>query len=85
MLIMNKLMFFDYITDPLSLTGQGSNSLGWKVFVCLLVYAIATVFQLYHGSDMMYAMRKRKPEPTLLPTQGIFNVPQHGMRGTSLC
>ena len=35
--------------------------------VCLL--AIATVFQLYHGGDMMYEMRRRKPEPTLLSTQ----------------
>ena len=26
-------------------------------FVCLLFYAVATVFQLYHGGDMMYEMR----------------------------
>ena len=43
--------------------------------VCL-VYAIATVFQLYRGYDMIYEMR-RKPEPTLLLTQGIFNLPHH--------
>ena len=45
--------------------------------VCLLFYAIATLFQLYHGGDMMNEMRKRKPEPTILTTQGIFNLPQH--------
>ena len=47
------------------------------LFVCLLFYAIATILQLYHGSDMIYKMRRRKPEPTLLPTQGIFNLPHH--------
>ena len=26
---------------------------------------------------MMYEMRKRKPELTLLPTQVIFNLPHH--------
>ena len=26
---------------------------------------------------MIYEMRRRKPEPTLFPTQGIFNVPHH--------
>ena len=47
-------------------------------FVCLLLfYAIATVFQLYHGNDMMYEMRRRNPKPTLVPTQGIFNPPHH--------
>ena len=49
-----------------------------KMFVCLfLFYAIATVFLVYHGSDMMYEMRRRKPVPTLLLTQGIFNLPHH--------
>ena len=33
------------------------------------------MFQLYLGSDMMYDMKWRKREPTLLPTQGIFNPP----------
>ena len=48
------------------------------LLVCLLLfYAKATVFQLYHGSDMIYEMRRRKPEPTLLPTQGFFNLPHH--------
>ena len=42
------------------------------LIVCLLLfYAIATVFQL----DMMYEMRRRKPEHTLLPNQGIFKLP----------
>ena len=26
---------------------------------------------------MMYEMRKRKPENTLLQTQGVFNLPHH--------
>ena len=30
-----------------------------------------------HGDDMMYDMRRRKPDPTLLPTEGIFNLPHH--------
>ena len=42
----------------------------------LLFYAMATIFQLYLGSDMMYVMR-RKFEPTLVLTQGIFNLPHH--------
>ena len=46
--------------------------------VCLLLlYAIATMFQLYHGGDLIYEMRRRKPEPTHLPTQGIFNLAHH--------
>ena len=53
-----------------------------KAKVCLfLSYAIATTFQLYHGSDMMYEMRTRKPKPMLLPT----HIDRHGMRRTGLC
>ena len=26
---------------------------------------------------MIYVMRRRKPEHTILPTQGIFNLPPH--------
>ena len=49
-----------------------------KTLVCLLLlYDIATVFQLYHGGDMMFEMRRRKTEPILLPTQGIFNLPPY--------
>ena len=43
----------------------------------LLFYAIATIFQLYQDSDMMYEMRKRMLDPTFLPTQGIFNLLYH--------
>ena len=28
---------------------------------------------------MMYELRKEKPEPTLLSTEGIFNLPHVGM------
>ena len=48
----------------------------WTNLVCLF-YAIATVFQLYYGSYMMYEMRRGKPRPTLLPTQGIYKLPHH--------
>ena len=44
--------------------------------ICLF-YARATLFQLYHGGYLMYEMRRRKPEPTCLPTQGIFNLQHH--------
>ena len=43
-----------------------------------LFSVIATVFQLYPGGDIMCEMRRRMPEPTLLPTMGIFNR-QHQM------
>ena len=41
-----------------------------------MLYAIATVFQPYYGEDMMYDNRGRKPEPTHLQTQRIFNLSQ---------
>ena len=47
-----------------------------NLFVCLLLfYAMARVFQLYHGSDMMSEMRRGKPTTTLLRTHRIFNLP----------
>ena len=45
-----------------------------QLLVCLLFYAMATIFQLHHVGDMMYEMRRRKPKPILLPIQGIFNL-----------
>ena len=49
-----------------------------ECIVCLLLfYAIAILFQLYHGGDMMYEMRRRMPEPTFLLTQRIFNLLHH--------
>ena len=58
-----------------------SDFLFYFCFALLLFYTIATAFQLYQlylGSDMMYEMkRKRNPEPTLWPTQGIFTLPHH--------
>ena len=41
----------------------------------VVVLHLATVFQLYYGSDMIEM--RRKPEPTFLLTQGIFNLPHH--------
>ena len=49
-----------------------------QLLVCLLLfYAIATVFQLYLGIDVMYKMSRRNPKPPLLLTRGIFNLPHH--------
>ena len=45
--------------------------------MCVLLYTIAKVFQLYLGSDMMSEKTRRKPAPILSPTQGIFNLPHH--------
>ena len=45
--------------------------------VCLLFYTIATVFHFYHGSNMMYEMRRRKHKPTPLLTQRIFKLLHH--------
>ena len=45
-------------------------------FVLLLFYTIVAIFQLYHGGDMVYEMRRRKTEPTLLLTQ-VFYLPHH--------
>ena len=57
---------------------QGSKTGTMNQYICLLLfYARATVFQLYHDGDMMYEMRRRKPEPLLLPTQGMFNLQNH--------
>ena len=52
------------------------------LFCCCFVVILRqsntpTVFRLYLGSDMMYEMRRRKPEPTLLPTEVIFILPHH--------
>ena len=49
----------------------------WCIYCLLLCYVMATVLQLYRGSDMMYEVKNRKPKPTLLPTQGIFNLLYH--------
>ena len=41
--------------------------------VCLLLCdATAILFQWYHGGDMMYEMRRRTPEPTLLLTMATL-------------
>ena len=61
--------------------------------LCLfsVVFNIAMLFQLYHDGDMIYEVRRRKLEPTVLLHQGIFTPPphthaphRHGMRGTGL-
>ena len=64
------LLEFYLLATPKVISGQILPGL-------LFFYAIAIVFQLYHGGDMMYEMRRRKPKPTLLPTQVIFNLPHH--------
>ena len=54
--------------------------------VCLLLfYAIATLIQLYHSGDMIYELKRRKPEPTLSPRDPEPPTPyKHTMRGTGL-
>ena len=64
-----------------------SMHLCFALFVLLLFYAIATVFKLDFDGDMMYEMRRRKREPTLLLTQAIFKLPipcSNCIRGTGL-
>ena len=49
-------------------------------FVYLFVVVLRhgnSVSDIYCGGDMMYEMRRRNPEFTSLPTQGIFNLPHH--------
>ena len=65
--------------------GRGSIAHCLSMLVCLLLfYAIATVFQLYLGDDMMYEMRRRAytftdPKDLYPPTPY-----RHGMRGIVL-
>ena len=47
-----------------------------ELFVCVFV----VVLHHSNGISVMswrYEMRRRKPEPTLLPTQIMFNLPHH--------
>ena len=50
-----------------------------SLFVVVVLHHSNSIFVIYHGGDMIkkYEMRRRKPEPTLLPTEGIFNFPHH--------
>ena len=43
----------------------------------VMFHAIAIIVQLHLGGDMMYDMKRRKPETTLLPTEGVFNLRHH--------
>ena len=43
----------------------------------VLFYPIAILLQLHPDSDIIYEMRGRQHKPTLLPTQGIFNLRHH--------
>ena len=59
----------------------------WPAVVGLLLfYAIAIVFQLYHGGDVMYEMRRRKGKSTLYQLKGsLTSTPyRHGIRVTGL-
>ena len=46
-------------------------------FGLVVVFHHSTNISVILGGDMMYEMRRRKPESTLLLTQGIFNLPDH--------
>ena len=72
----------DYAIDKQkTLTHQIGNE---DVFVC---YCCTP--QLQYFSNLIYKMKRRKPEPTLSPTHQIINLPHHigmveSMRGTGL-
>ena len=62
------------------LLARCSGTRGKLCFVSLLMSnkTIATVFMLYqYLCYMMYEMRRRNPKATLLPTEGIFNLPHN--------
>ena len=48
-------------------------------FDCLFVIGLphSNSFSVISRWWYMYEIRRRKPEPTLLPNQGIFNLPHH--------
>ena len=75
-------IFRDLIWHNFNILGQGliCQHQGYVINMLLLVcccLAIAKLFQLYHGDDMMYDIRRRPPDPTVLLTQGMFNLPHH--------
>ena len=43
--------------------GRGGRTQALEDCFFYFLYTIATVFLLYHTGDMMYVMRRRKPEP----------------------
>ena len=73
-----------------------------SICVCLLKWAILCNYTYFFFLEDLYCLSRmnlnnlvfiitrqlvnRTPEPTLLPTQGIFNLPQHrhGMKATGL-
>ena len=52
----------------------GIHSCGTNM-ICFF-HAIATIFQLYHGTDMVWD-EKEKTQAYILMNQGIFNTPHH--------
>ena len=54
------------------------HNLDYACFVCLFLFnALAIVFWLYLGGDVIYVITGGKPGRTLLSTQGIFNLSPH--------
>ena len=47
------------------------------LFVCCYFMPQQWYFSYIMVGDMMYQMRRRKRKPTLLPTQGTFNLQHH--------
>ena len=80
------LPLFDFVPPPIKMPSTHTNHMFFLYFIFLsdspfilklvLFYARAIVFQLDLGGDM-YEMRRKKIEPTVLPTQGIFYLPHH--------
>ena len=61
--------------DAISPLSEEMHCVYW-VFICFTSWQQYLRY-IYHGGDAMYEMRRRKPKPTRLPTQWIFNLPDH--------
>ena len=59
------------VGDGNPLSSINLSTIDLQVCLFVVVLCLATVFYVYHGSDIMSEMRRQKPEPILLLTQGI--------------
>ena len=58
--------------------GSGYSVVDVRLFVVVVVLRHSnSISVLFHGGDVMYEMTRKKPEATHLPTEGIFNLPNH--------
>ena len=79
MVCYDKLLFLSVINDlficTLLTSVPGHMFCSYFALFVVVLCPLGTVFQLYHGSVMMYEKTRRNPEPTPLLTQWIFNLP----------